>query len=397
MVAMKSRLGLVFLVLLISVRINAQRYCVTKPGNSFVTGEQVLRNPPAGIIKIPIVVHVLFHEPGQNIPDAKIQSQIDALNRDFRKMNPDSVNTPPYFKQFAADCEIEFVLAKSDPFKRATTGITRTYTPIKQWSADDKMKLKSEMGVDGWDSRYYLNIWVCELDQVAGYASWPGENPAFDGIVVDFASFGTVGVSGPYNMGRTVVHEAGHWLNLKHTWGEEHCGDDGVDDTPQQSVYTVGCPSGIRISCDNGPNGNMYMNYMDFTEDACMNLFTYGQKNRMRNLFAQGGARYNMLYSKGLDEPLIFELPLPAESPKWLYPKVFPVPAVNYFQLDVSYDVRWIGKILTLYNLQGQQVLHLKISAAVQQYNISRLQPGIYFLRGNKEDGELINFKILKQ
>lgn len=394
---MKTRLGLAFLLLLISVKITAQRNCVTVPGNTPALDEQLMRNPVAGIIRIPVVVHVLFHEPGQNIPEANILSQIAALNRDFRRQNPDSVNTPSYFKQFAADCEIEFELAKSDPLRRATNGITRTYTPIRKWVADDKMKSSSEMGVDGWDSRYYLNIWVCELDQVAGYASWPGEDRGKDGIVIDFASFGTLGISGPYNMGRTVVHEVGHWLNLKHIWGEEHCGDDGVMDTPSQSVYTVGCPSGIRVSCNNGPNGNMYMNYMDFTEDKCMNMFTQGQKNRMRSLFSAGGARQDLLASKGLNPPLIFEIPLPVQSPTWLYPKIFPLPAANSFRLDVSYDVRWIGKTLFLFNLQGQQVMQVRINSAIQENDISRLHAGIYFLRGIKEDGERINLKLVKQ
>jgi hypothetical protein len=133
------------------------------------------------------------------------------------------------------------------------------------------------------------------MNRVAGYSSVMGGPVKKDGIVIDRAAFGSGGNGGGYNMGRTAVHEAGHWLGLKHIWGDTDCGDDLVDDTPKQSFYDVGCPTGIRVTCNNGPNGNMYMNYMDFTDDACLNLFTLGQKERMRALFEAGGPRHALL------------------------------------------------------------------------------------------------------
>jgi hypothetical protein len=264
------------------------------------------------VIKIPVVVHVLYHSPTEKISDAQVQSQIEVLNRCFRHRNADSVKTPLYFKSLAADVEIEFQLATSDIRSRSTTGIIRKYTPITKWGFDDKMKFSANLGDDGWDSKSYLNIWVCNMDKLAGYSSLPGSDATKDGLVIDFDAFSTINPGSGYDLGKTAVHEIGHWLGLKHLWGDENCGDDGVSDTPKQASYTSGCPSAIRITCGNGPNGDMYMNYMDFTSDACINLFTKGQKARMRALFETGGFRNAILTSKGLDRPLIFESPLPS-------------------------------------------------------------------------------------
>jgi hypothetical protein len=217
-----------------------------------------------------------------------------------------------------------------------------------------------------------------------------------DGIVVGYGAFGTINTHGTYNMGKTAVHEVGHWLNLRHLWGDEDCGDDLVADTPKQSTYTVGCPSTIRISCGNGPNGNMYMNYMDFTDDGCMNLFTAGQKARMRALFAMGGPKYSFLSSKGLSTPLIFEIPLPEESPRWLHAKFYPNPATTAITLDMSYDIRWIGKIISIINIQGQTVKQFTVSGKIHVVDISNLQAGIYFFTAKRQDGEFFKEKFVK-
>lgn len=347
------------------------------------------------IIRIPVVVHILYHEPGEYISDDVVRDQIAALNRDFRRLNPDTVNTPSYFKQAAADCGIEFQLATSDPQQRSTTGIIRKYTPIKFWGEDDKMKFSSTYGDDAWDSKSYLNIWVCNTRNILGYSSFMGGAEALDGVVINTRAFGQSGGS-PYDKGRTAVHEIGHWLNLIHLWGDTDCGDDKVADTPAQSTFTNGCPSGIKTSCGNGPNGNMFMNYMDFTYDDCMNMFTQGQKARMRALFEPGGPRNSILSSKGLDTPLIYEVPVPDNPPKWLYPQVYPNPASNLLILNVAYDVRWIGKTVSLLNLQGQTVSQFKITSIYHPIDISRLSGGIYFLKAKKEDGAIIREKFIK-
>ncbi|HEY6505310.1 MAG TPA: M43 family zinc metalloprotease [Chitinophagaceae bacterium] len=347
------------------------------------------------VIKIPVVVHILYHQPGENISDQRVYSAIDILNKCFRRNNADSINTPVAFKPVAADCEIEFQLAISDPGKKSTNGIIHKYTPVAEWQADDKMKFSSEMGDDAWDPQSYLNIWVCNVRRVAGYSSVPGSVATKDGVVVDYAVFGTNGASG-YEMGKTVVHEAGHWLGLKHVWGDALCGDDLVHDTPNQGNFTLGCPTGIRISCGNGPTGDMYMNYMDYTNDQCINLFTEGQKTRMRTLFAPGGPRNAILYSAGLNTPLIIEAPVPDEPPRWLHYQVYPNPATTELTLDIAYDTRWIGKTITIFNVNGQAVMQVRVTSKIQKINISRLKTGMYFLSGKKEDGSFIKQKFIK-
>lgn len=346
-------------------------------------------------IKIPVVVHILYHLPGENIDDEKVYSQIEILNQCFRRTNADTVNTPARFKSRAADCEIEFQLATSDPSKRNTNGIIHKYTPISIWQADDKMKRSSEMGDDGWDPNNYLNIWVCNIKYAAGYSSIPGDSPENDGVVINVSMFGHNTVGG-YEQGRTAVHEVGHWLGLKHIWGDAPCGNDYVDDTPTQTQYNMGCPTGVRITCNNGPDGDMYSNYMDYTSDACVNLFTEGQKARMRALFASGGVRNSILSSYGLNPPLIHETPIPEEVPKWLQPRLYPNPAANELVLDVAYDVRWIGKTVLLINMNGQQVMEIQIASRTQKIDISKLVPGVYFISTRKEDGSYIKQKFIK-
>ena len=350
----------------------------------------------AAVIRIPVVVHILYHTQDQKLTDVLVQNQIKILNESFRKKNADTVKIPARFKSLSADCEIEFQLATSDPRKRYTTGITRRYTPIKEWKAGDDMKYTSRMGTDAWDTKSYLNIWVCKLDNVAGYSSVMGGPAELDGIVLDFPAFGVNNSSNGYNLGKTAVHEVGHWLGLKHLWGEEYCGDDGVGDTPKQAGFNVECPSGISISCNNGPDGDMYMNYMDYTSDACINMFTLGQKARIKVLFNPGGIRYSLLSSKGLDAPLIFESPLPDEDPRWLESKLYPNPASNELTLDLAYDIRWIGKIIQITNLHGQVLMNVTVTSKLVRIDISKLPTGIYFLAAKKDDGESMKKRFIK-
>mgnify|MGYP006373243651 FL=1 len=258
------------------------------------------------------------------------------------------------------------------------------------------MKYAAKMGTDAWDAKSYLNIWVCKLDNVSGYSSVIGGTTENDGIVLDFNAFDLNGTSAVSNLGKTAVHEVGHWLGLKHLWGDEYCGDDGIADTPKQSGNNVSCPSGVLISCGNGPNGDMYMNYMDFTNDDCINMFTLGQKARMLSLFNPGAVRNSLLTSKGLDAPIIFESPVPEEDPRWLEVKMYPNPATSELILDLAYDIRWIGKIIYIYNLHGQLIMNVSITSKIQRIDITKLQPGIYFLAAKKDDGESMKKRFTK-
>ncbi len=253
------------------------------------------------VITIPVVVHVLYNNSAENISDAQIQSQIDELTQDYRGQNADRSKAPSYFAGLVADAGVQFALAKVDPKGYATSGIIRKYTSIQYFSYDDRCKSSSVGGDDAWDSDSYLNIWVCNTTGgLLGYSSLPGGPKAQDGVVINPTVFGTINVGGVFNKGRTAVHEVGHWLNLRHTWGDALCGDDGVDDTPTQQAPNRGCPSGQLFTCGNTAHGDMYMNYMDFTDDACMYMFTIGQSQRLRALFAPGGPRNKLLYSTAL-------------------------------------------------------------------------------------------------
>lgn len=341
-----------------------------------------------GVVRIPVVIHNLYHTPDQKITDAQVAAQLETLNQAFRRKNPDTVNTPVSFRAVAADCEIEFSLATSDVRKRNTTGIIRKYSPISSWVMDDKMKKSAEMGDDAWDTRNYLNIWVCNLDKFAGYSTVPGSDVSMDGIVIGLAAFG--------GGQKTIVHEAGHWMGLKHLWGDAYCGDDAVDDTPKQASYTVGCPTTVRVTCGNNPTGDMYNNYMDFTNDVCMNLFTKGQKSRMLAAFNPGGARTSLISSTGLDRPLIFESALPEEDPRWLQVKMYPNPVNAELNLDFSYDVRWLGKTIFVTNLVGQSVMNVTISSKIQSLDVKNLKPGVYFLAAKNDQGLSIKMKFIK-
>jgi len=255
----------------------------------------------SSVIRIPVVVHVVYNNSTENISDAQIQSQIDILNEDFRRLNVDASNTPSVFQSIAADIEVEFCLASQDPNGIVSTGITRTLTSQSSFTGNDDVKYSLSGGINAWNTNDYLNIWVCNLSSgLLGYANFPGTgNAQIDGVVCDYAYFGNTGTAtAPYDLGRTATHEVGHWLNLRHIWGDANCGDDFCNDTPTQFGSNGGCPSFPYVTCANGPNGgDMFMNYMDYTDDACMNLFTEDQKTRM--IDAINTHRSDLLTSNG--------------------------------------------------------------------------------------------------
>lgn len=241
--------------------------------------------PGPAAVTIPVVVHVVYKNATENVSDAQIMSQIDALNRDYRKTNADFSLTPAAFQPLGADMDIAFCLASFDPNGNATTGITRTSTIIQSFDHSNEPKFTSTGGIENWDPAKYLNLWVCDLTGgLLGYATFPtnlATDPQLDGVVVDYAYFGTIGTAtAPFHLGRTATHEVGHWLNLRHIWGDANCGDDFVNDTPTQQQANTGCPSFPTVTCSNGPNGDMFMNYMDYSDDGCLFLFTAGQKQR---------------------------------------------------------------------------------------------------------------------
>ncbi len=240
-----------------------------------------------GITRIPVVVHVVHATDEQYISDEQVGSQIDVLNRDFRRLNPDVEQVPEVFADLVADARIEFELATVDPDGAPTTGVTRTRTTAGSFVDDDRVKSARTGGADAWPTDRYLNLWVCPLGEgLLGYAQFPGGPPETDGVVVTHTAFGTLGTATePFDLGRTTTHEVGHWLNLRHIWGDDGTGCNGSDfvaDTPNQGSENTGRPTFPRVSCDNGPNGDLFMNYMDYTDDVAMFMFTAGQVARMQ-------------------------------------------------------------------------------------------------------------------
>lgn len=231
--------------------------------------------------EIPVVFHVLYNQNTEQISENQILSQLQVLNEDFRRNNNDANNTPSEFTNVAADTEINFCLAKRTPNNDLSSGITYTYTNISSFSIYDNRIFHDSLGGKTiWDPSKYLNIYVCNLTNALGFSSFPGGVEQRDGVVIHYENFGTTGnLNSNYNKGRTATHEVGHWLNLLHIWGDSNCGSDLVDDTPEQEVENYGCPTHPSPTCSN--SGDMFQNFMDYSNDACMNLFTEGQKNRM--------------------------------------------------------------------------------------------------------------------
>jgi Pregnancy-associated plasma protein-A len=253
-------------------------------------GDAILRT---GCTQIPVVVHVVHRSATENITDAQIRSQIEVLNADFRATNPDRSSTPSVFTPLIGDARVTFKLADVDPDGNTTDGITRTSSSNASFTSNtDNVKSASTGGADAWPADRYLNIWTCgNLRNAAGlallgYAQFPGGPAATDGVVILHSAFGTTGTAAaPFNLGRTATHEIGHWLNLRHIWGDDGTGCSGSDfvaDTPNAGGANLGTPTFPHISCNNGPNGDLFMNYMDYVDDVAMFMFTLGQVDRMQ-------------------------------------------------------------------------------------------------------------------
>jgi hypothetical protein len=273
----------------------------------------------AGPYKIPVVVHVIHNgEPegsGTNVSDEQIFSQIKVLNDDFQRNNQDAVNTPAEFAAFAGSMDVEFVLAKRSPDGERTNGIIRIQGSQSGWTINDQYELKAQ---SYWPSEDYLNIWVCNLTDYLGFAQFPesdlpglsnsSENRFTDGLMVWYRSFGSIDdgnfdLDPDYNKGRTVTHEISHFFGLRHIWGDiDGCnGDDYVADTPTQDGFTSGCPAHPRVECAN--TNTMFQNFTDYTDDACMNLFTQLQVDRMEIVLENSPRRKTLIVSPGLLAP----------------------------------------------------------------------------------------------
>ena len=287
---------------------------------------------------IPVVVHVIHNGEnigeGMNISDEQIFSQIESLNKDFRLLNEDSLDENHPFWGYTADCKIEFCLAKQDEYGNPTNGITRVYGEVNDWTRDEIDEYVKPQTI--WNPNKYLNIWTL----------------AFGG---DDSNV----------LGRTTTHEIGHYFDLFHIWGDDDCGDDEVADTEASEKANDGCPEfphNAYSSCGSGENGEMYMNYMDYSHDECLNMFTFGQKERMRTAIQQ--ERIGLLLSDGCDIPSSVSYIEPRKEVK-----VFPTPSND----NVFIEMPNFEEIQTfrLYSITGADLTTLITSKQVSPHGLS--------------------------
>lgn len=345
---------------------------------------QTFQRSGGDVITIPVVVHVLWNTPEQNISDEQILSQIDALNEDFRLLNFDAPDEDHPFWFESQDTFIEFCLAQQDPDGFETDGINRVWTPVEAWDEDnlDDIKYWDAGGEDNWDPFRYLNIWVVELapgNGTLGWATFPDELedlPEEDGVVIRNNAFGFVGtVTPPNDLGRTGAHEVGHWLALRHIWGDEDCGDDFVADTPPAFEANYDCPEfphNAFNECGSDDYGEMFMNYMDYVDDNCMNMFTTGQTDRMYGALEL--YRSELLVSDACEPGVVADINDMSQQNRV---RIYPNPSDGRIFISIPKS-GWY--VFSLYDLSGRLVHTEKFSALyeVATLELSGLAAGVY-------------------
>lgn len=373
-------------------------------------------NKTNNIITIPVVVHVVYKNTIQNIPDTQIVRQIQLLNQCFRLQNPSFGNTRAIFDTIAADIEIQFCLAATDPQGNPTTGIIRksapsnaAFDPIFNF---DKVKSSATNGDDPWPHDKYLNIWVCDMSLfgsafVLGYATFPGGAANLDGVVIQSEYFGYGTAAAPNNLGRTTIHEVGHWFGMRHIWADDdqqstgQCDStDFVDDTPNQAAKSQ---SDCNLTINSCPNESSYWgaidppdmveNYMDYSADACMTMFTKGQKARMYSFLNTDAARMAITTSTaGCSVTGIKELYQNFSE----YVNVYPNPANGELHVNITQFTPSDLKA-EIYNQQGQIVKEINHLDFQNIISLSDLSDGLYVVKVyNSEVNAVKKITIIK-
>lgn len=372
------------------------------------------------LITIPVVFHFVLDSnqyrdlKGIEGINRRVASQLQALNDDFNAANSDLNKVPSVFQPLIGNLNVRFAIAHTDPAGKSTSGIElRVHDEIFGWplvfsvaSANEKYSSKS--GFDAWDPQRYMNVWVANItDNIQGYtitieeaafAQIPGEA----GVTMDIASFGKQTQDDTYftngaTLGRTMVHEAGHYLGLRHIWGDrDDCSDDdGIGDTPKQDMANTTCPSSFPIAnCTNDPGGEMYMNYMDYVNDACMYLFTKGQVARMQAETAPGGTVHGVA-----SHPELTWWPVSVKGiDKTDALSIYPNPAGSVFSLNFAQPTQGLV-FVDIVSITGQIAKHIEVPAKTTVYTVDAtgLNKGVYLVQCRFEEGTVVTRKIVLQ
>lgn len=336
-----------------------------------------------GIFIIPVVFHVVLSDT-TSVTDNDIVQQINTLNEDFGGITALKANvSPAYSEIISTDAPIRFCLVKVAPDGKPTSGITRKKIappqtiPFKSWLYDSK-----NGGVTAWDVKRYLNVWITDLVGIAGYSGGVSDSTPYDGIAIDIAYFGKNRSGNTYSEGHTLTHEAGHYLGLKHIWGDTtlgcDCSDsDNIDDTPNQDCPTYQCPAQSLVSCQQIV---LYQNYMDYTEDACRSLFTKGQVLRMQQVLET--------YRASLTEQTLCSYSTP-----FYHATVFPNPVTQFAKLyNGSQELLQID----LYTVSGQYLTTWTSGDELISLDFSDVPSGVYFLKIKGDEKHFV-LKIVVQ
>ena len=373
------------------------------------------KNTQDTIYTVNVVFHVVYNNETQNVNDSFIYSQLKVLNDAFRRTNPDTVNTRDIFRPVAADARIEFVLPTVDPDGNPSTGIVRTQTSYLTFGSSPANLSRSDLvksrqvGSAPWDTEKYMNVWICDLsvngfDGLLGYAypptgasNWTGSNSFStsekQGVVVHYKVIGENNPESLATGSKTLVHEVGHYLGLRHIWGDGGCGvDDFMDDTPLARRASRGCSIGVNTCTEilGAQFPDMLENYMDYSSDECQNLFTRDQVAQMRiNLTTFRSGIYSVKeVNPGpsiLPELISFE-----ES------KLYPNPALNELNIYIK-DADVTGDYsLILYTLLGQECKEIQLEAKDYQVvnGFSELR-GMYLYKVKKNEKTALEGKII--
>lgn len=380
------------------------------------------------VYNIPVIFHIIHS--GQavgtlyNISEAQIVSQITSLNEDYRKLNTDFNTwvTQSSFSNVSADCEINFCLAKVSPTGAvlAEPGIERIQASSKGWTNPPYVDTYIESTIKPnsyWDPSKYLNIWVVFMnDNTLGYAQFPtipnSSNPTIgdlngaggdantDGVVLEYRAVGNTGAAeAPFNKGRTATHEIGHWLGLYHINGDSNCGNDYCSDTPTQKDLSSGCPATVGSTsasgCSASPNppGKMYQNYMDYSDDKCMVMFTSAQKTRMQTVMSTCVRRSSLNSSTVCTVPTAV-----AEYQSVVSFELFPNPTYGELSVEVAL-VNTQDYTISVLNALGQtikQIQQVYTSGEKISIDLSEFNPGIYFVSLQTSSGYKVKRVMLQ-